>query len=88
MWNLINPFKGLLLKVAAVLTASLALISYGMMKKKQGKDEAKVETLQADVQKQEKAREAAYEEKRDVDGLSDSDLVNRLRRRGDDWGSL
>lgn len=88
MWKILNPFKGILLKIAAIATASLALISYGLMKKKQGKVEVKVETLQQEVRKQEKSREAAYKEKRDVDGLSDSDLIDRLRRRGDDWGSL
>ena len=47
-----------------------------------------VKTLQQEAVKQEKARAKAYEEKRNVDGLSDSDLVDRLRRRGDDWGRL
>lgn len=88
MWKLLSPFKWILLKVAAVLTASLALISYGAMKKRQGETKVEVETLQQEVKKQEKSREAAYKEKRDVDGLSDSDLIDRLRRRGDDWGRL
>ena len=56
--------------------------------KKEVKAEILVETLVNEAQKQEKARVAGYKEKRDADGLSDSDLVKRLRRRDDDWGRL
>lgn len=56
--------------------------------KREVKAEILVETLVKDAEKQEKARVASYKEKRDADGLSDSDLIDRLRRRGDDWGRL
>lgn len=66
----------------------LGIFGYGEMKRREGKISQETEDLKADANKREEAREAAFKEKRDVDGLSDSDLVDRLRRRGDDWGSL
>lgn len=47
-----------------------------------------VKTIKEEMIKKEKAVESAFEEKRHVDGLSDSDLVDRLRSRGNDWGRL
>lgn len=58
------------------------------MKRRQGKDQGELDEYKDEAKKREKAREAGFKEKRDVDGISDSDLVDRLRRRGDDWGSL
>lgn len=66
----------------------LTLLKWGKDKKKQGAEEVVIKTLKEDTVKKEKAREAAYTEKRNVNGVSDSDLVDRLRRRSDDWGGL
>jgi len=82
------PFKGLIGGAVAGLVGFLTLIWYGGSKKREGALEAATDALVRDTKKVEKAREAAYEEKRDVSGVSDSNLVDRLRRRGDDWGSL
>lgn len=79
--------KGLALLGVFVL-AILALFGYGAKKKSEGKEEVLVETIKKDLVKKENAREAAFKEKRDVDGISDSDLVDRLRRRSSDWGKL
>jgi len=70
------------------LAGLIALFMYGRAKKREGAVEASTEALRKDVKKVEKAREAVHEEKRNVNGLSDSDLVDRLRRRSDDWGKL
>ena len=83
-----SGYTKVLTGLGMALTALLALFAYGYAKKKEGASEAATEALRGDVSKLEKAREAAYREKRNVDGISDSDLVDRLRRRGDDWGSL
>jgi len=92
MWKLFtgpSSFARSLVGAAGVALAGLlALLAYGRTKKREGAVAASTEALQQDTKKLEKAREAAYEEKRDVDGVSDSDLVDRLRRRGDDWGRL
>lgn len=70
------------------LTGALAVIWYGATKKREGASEAVTDALVEDTKKLEKSREAAYKEKRDVNGISTSDLVDRLRRRDDDWGGL
>lgn len=92
MWafvlNYLLPFKQVVGAAVVALTGFLALLWYGGSKKREGALEASVDALKEDTKKLEKAREAAYKEKRDVNGVSDSDLVNRLRRRGDDWGGL
>lgn len=88
-WSLLtSKLKYLLGGAATAIAALLGVWGYGWSKKREGASEAATEALREDALKREKAREAAYEEKRDVDGVSDSDLVDRLRRRGDDWGSL
>lgn len=83
-----NGWTKALTTLGVALTAVLGLFAYGWAKKREGASEAATEALRDDVKKLEKAREAAYEEKRDVNGLSPSDIVNRLRRRDGDWGSL
>lgn len=83
-----DKIKYLLGGAVVALTALLAIFSYGRSKKKEGASEALVERLQTDAVKREKAREAAYEEKRNSGGVSDSDVLDRLRRRRDDWGRL
>jgi len=89
MWNFLPSIvKQALTGLGVALAGLLALLAYGRSKKRQGAVEASVEGLQKDTKKLEKAREAAYEEKRDVDGVSDSDLVKRLRSRDNDWGKL
>lgn len=83
-----NGWAKALTALGVALTAVLSLFAYGWAKKREGASQAATEALKDDVQKLEKAREAAYKEKRDAGGLSDSDLINRLRRRDGDWGSL
>lgn len=85
---LVGKWRMALTTLGVALTAVLGLFAYGWAKKREGASEAATEALRDDVKKLEKAREAAYEEKRDVNGLSPSDIVNRLRRRDGDWGSL
>jgi len=83
-----KPIRYALGGLGMALTALLALFGYGAYQKRKGAVEAATEALREDVLKREKANEAAFKEKRNVDGLSDSDVLDRLRRRRDDWGSL
>jgi hypothetical protein len=89
MFNFILPSLNKILAIASAVAAFLlSVFAYGLLKVNQGKKEKEVEELKQDAVKRKIAREAAFKEKRDVDGISDSDLVDRLRRRSDDWGSL
>lgn len=74
--------------VVALVTALLAILGYGYAKKQEGLSEARTEALEGDAKKRGEAREAAFKEKRETDGLSAGDLLDRLRRRTDDWGGL
>lgn len=88
-WTILTkPVKMALGGLVAALVALLAILGYGRSRENEGASKALSEALIKDEEKRGKAREAAFKEKRDVDGLSDSDLVDRLRRRGDDWGGL
>ena len=74
--------------LTALLTRLLsALINY-FVAKRGAEKEVKAEILKEEVVKQEEARVEAYREEKDVSGLSNSDLADRLRRRGDDWSRL
>lgn len=85
---LTGGYRKALTALGMALTALLGVLAYGWSKKREGALEASTKALRDDAKKLEKAREAAYEEKRDVSGLSDSDLIDRLRRRDGDWGRL
>jgi len=89
LWTwLSGKIKYVLAGAGMALAAFLALNRYGATKKEEGASEALIEALKDDAVKREKASEAAFKEKRDVSGVSDSDLINRVRRRSDDFGSL
>jgi len=83
-----SRFKYLAGLLGMALTVLVAFFSYGAIKKKEGSVGAATEALKADTIKKEKANAATFKEKRTADGLSDSDVLDRLRRRRDDWGSL
>lgn len=83
--NIWAKIKFWFLIVIGVVTSSIAYLE---VKRKRDVDAYKDKKAAEDQLKREKAREAAFKEKRDVDGISDSDLVDRLRRRSDDWGGL
>lgn len=86
--SLIGDWGNVLAAIGAALTTLVGIFMYGRSKKKEGALEATTRAVQADAKKLEKARESVHKEKRDVAGVSDSDLIDRLRRRSDDWGSL
>lgn len=66
----------------------LAILGYGYAKKRQGASEANTKALEASAKIKKEAGKDAFKEKRSTDGLSDSDVLDRLRRRTDDWGGL
>ena len=72
----------------AIVLSIVSVLTFGYIKKREGIKAVKTEQLEADQKKRETGTKDVFKEKRDVDGISDSDLVDRLRRRGDDWGSL
>jgi hypothetical protein len=85
---LLSPFNKAVAYLGVALVFVLGLLGWGASKKRQGADAAKTKQIKQDAIKGQKAREAAFKEKRDVNGLSDSDLIDRLRRRDGDWGNL
>ena len=67
-----------------ILAAGAALVSfmaYGRSKKKQGRTEAETDALKDSVEREERGRDAVAEEQSETTGLSNSDLVERMRRR-------
>lgn len=74
------------LVVGLVVTALFFL--YGLTKSKGARDKYENTLLKKNEEKRNDAAKAVDKEKRDVDGVPDGDLVDRLRRRGDDWRKL
>ena len=67
-----------------LLTAGAALVSfmaYGRSKKKQGRTEAETDALKDSVEREERGRDAVANEQSETTGLSNSDLVERMRSR-------
>lgn len=74
--------------LGGALAALLAVLGYGALKKREGRQEAREAARQAQDDKAKEARNAAQDEREATDGLSDSDIVDRLRRRDGDWGRM
>lgn len=74
-----------LAKALAVLAAISAVFVLG---RKSGKDALQARILKKDVKRRRAGRNAAANEKSETTGMSNSDLVDRLRRRDGDWGGL
>lgn len=81
----VAPYAGW---IAGVVAGLLALLGYGYTKKRQGASEALTKALQEGDKLKKKASKDAFKEKRSTNGLSDSDVVDRLRRRTDRWGGM
>lgn len=81
--------KSKILFYGSVALAFLVFIfTFGRVKYRQGVKEAVQDIREQEDKREDKGREAAFKEKRDTDGLSDGDVVDRLRRRTDRWGGL
>ena len=53
-----------------------------------GSDRAKRKAAEDALERQRKADDATAKERKETSGLSDSDIVDRLRRRDGDWRGL
>lgn len=89
MLELLLPnLNNLLFIAGGVITTLLALLGWGKLKKRQGAKEFESKLNEKIDRKVEDAEKAGYREKRATDGLSDGDVLDRLRRRTDRWGGL
>lgn len=70
----------------AALFGLLKLYIWG--EKKEAVQDFKDEKVLKDIKVRKDAKKVGIKEKRDADGLSDSDLADRLRGRSDDWDRL
>jgi len=59
----------------------LAIVTFGAMKKKQGHTEAETDALKDGVEREERGRDAVAKEQAETTGLSNSDIIERMRRR-------
>ena len=59
----------------------LAIVTFGALKKKQGADEAETDALKDSVEREERGRDAVAKEQSETTGLSNSDIIERMRRR-------
>jgi hypothetical protein len=81
LWTKLLEWKNWILGAAA----GLLLLLFGWTKKKQGQVELENQLLRDKERKLSEARKDAADEKGATVGLSDSDVVKRLRSRDDDW---
>lgn len=83
-----NPLNKIYMGIISAIVAFISLVTFGIVKKREGAKDAEVKQILEDAEKRAEGKKDVVKEKRDVDGISDSDLVDRLRRRSDDWGGL
>ena len=95
MWMLLKRFLSLPLLVkrwvmglGGVVTLFAAFKLYVLRREQGAVKDFKTEQLIKVEEVKQDARKAVAREKADVDGVPDSDLVDRLRRRTGDWGRL
>lgn len=69
--------------VAAVLVSVLASYFSG---RKDGASKVKQKSLEKQAKQEAKGRDAVAKEKEATDGMSNDDIVDRMRKRGDRWG--
>lgn len=67
--------------IAAAGALLLAIVTFGALKKREGRQDAENDALRNDAEKQEEGREAV-QDLRDADR---DELIDRLRQNGDDW---
>lgn len=67
--------------IAAAGALLLAIVTFGALKKREGRQDAENEALRDDAKKQEEGREAV-QDLRDTDRAG---LIDRLRQNSDDW---
>lgn len=67
--------------IAAAGALLLAIVTFGALKKREGRQDAENDALRNDAEKQEEGREAV-QDLRDADR---DELIDRLRQNSDDW---
>jgi hypothetical protein len=87
---LLGTRLGRLLVAGAALLVTLVTTSKLAERRgaKKGAQDAKLDAYIEQQKKRQKGREASADEKRKTSGVSDSDVVERLRRRDGDWGRM
>ena len=59
----------------------LAIVTFGASQRSKGRTEAETDALKDSVEREERGRDAVAEEQSETTGLSNSDIVERMRRR-------
>lgn len=67
--------------LSAVVAGVIAILTFGAVKKKQGRTEAQTDALRDSAKRQEKGREAV----KDLRGADRDTLIDRLRRNDGRW---
>lgn len=70
--------------IGGLITTVLALL----VGRRQGAKNNEVKHLKRAIEKGKEARDARSQEERDTDGLSDSDVIDRVHGRDADWDRL
>jgi len=61
--------------------ALLAIMTFGLSQRREGRTEAETDALRDSVEREERGRDAVAKEQTETSGLSNSDIVDRMRSR-------
>lgn len=81
-------FSDLLPYLLAAGVVLAALRGFGARQRANGRKEAETDNLKDAVKRAKRGRDAVIEEQSDAEGLSNSDIVERMRRRDDDFTGM
>jgi len=83
--NILAPFLPYILAVGAAI---VALLGYGAWQYRKGVKEAETDAMMDAYDREKGGRDAVVQEQADADGLSNGDIVDRMRRRDSDFTGL
>jgi hypothetical protein len=74
--------------IAAAGAAIALWLGNNVRQRTKGRKEAETDNLKDAVEREKRGRDAVVEEQSDAEGLSNSDIVERMRGRDDDFTGL
>lgn len=75
-------------EIIGIIAAVLGVLGFGFMQRKAGKRDAENKTHKDAAKREGRGRDAVSKEQQDTEGLSNSDIVDRMRRRDGDFRGL
>ena len=67
--------------LGAAVAFLLAVVTFGALERRKGRKQAEIDNLKDSVKREKSGRDAVAKEQTDAKGLSNSDIIDRMRGR-------